>query len=32
VSAVFTTLLGRLLRSDRGRRVRREPSAPPAMR
>lgn len=32
VSAVFTTLLGRVLRSDRPRRVRTEPSAPPATR
>jgi len=32
VSAVFTTLLGRVLRSDRPRRVRVEPSAPPATR
>jgi cellulose biosynthesis protein BcsQ len=32
VSAVFTTLLGRVLRSDRPRRVRAEPSAPPATR
>lgn len=32
VSAVFTTLLGRVLRSDRPRRVRSEPSAPPATR
>lgn len=32
VSAVFTTLLGRVLRSDRPRRVPTEPSAPPATR
>lgn len=32
VSAVFTTLLGRVLRSDRPRRLRAEPSAPPATR
>ena len=32
VSAVFTTLLGRVLRSDRPRRERAEPSAPPATR
>jgi chromosome partitioning protein len=32
VSAVFTTLLGRVLRSERPRRVRAEPTAPPATR
>lgn len=32
VSAVFTTLLGRVLRSDRPRRLRAEPTAPPATR
>ncbi len=32
VSAVFTTLLGRVLRAERPRRARPEPSAPPAAR
>ncbi len=32
ISAVFTTLLGRVLRSERPRRVRAEHSAPPATR
>ena len=32
VSAVFTTLLGRVLRSERPRRVRAEPGPPPATR
>jgi chromosome partitioning protein len=32
ISAVFTTLLGRVLRSERPRRVRAEPGQPPAIR